>query len=107
MKKALCGCLGDVAPVAGFAGPGRGFVKENHVSIDRFPQSVACRAGDIFVAALERELSLFVIEERGAPLIAVVASGAVKGLLGELVSMRVFMAIAAFQGRPGEVHVLH
>ena len=84
--------------MAGLAGLGRRLVKQHRVSVHQLLERVAGRAGNILVAALERERRLLVVEERGLPLVAVVAGGAVVALRAELVGMRILVAFAARYG---------
>ena len=67
----------NFSSVAGFASR-RGWPIEKHYrSVDWLPECVARRACDLFMASLEREICLVVIEEGWPPFVAVVAAGAI------------------------------
>lgn len=93
--------------VAGFAVFRRRLVEQNHGSLSEAVVCVAGGAGHIFMSAFQGETSLFVIEERGAPLVRVVAGLALTGLCAELIGVRVFMTIAAMDGGFRELDVQH
>lgn len=81
--------------MASLAGFGSGLVEEHQVVAYCFLERMAGRAGNILMSSFERKGSFLVIEERGAPLVAVVAGGTVAGLVAELVCMWVFVALVA------------
>ena len=85
------------------AGRGRRFVKQYEVAVDWLLQGVASRASYFLMTSLERKRSLFVIEERGLPLITVVAGGAVIRLCAKLQGMGILVAFAA--GRRGALEL--
>src|ERR1017187_8693961 len=94
--------LGDAGPVESLAGCGRRLVKEHQVVAGLLLEGMAGRATNILMAALERKRGLLVIEERGLPLVAVVAGGAIAAARAELVGVRVLVAFAASGGGAGE-----
>ena len=91
--------------MAGIAGCGCRLVKEHQVAANGLPEGVASRAGDILMAALERECRLLVIEKRRLPLVAVVAGGAVAAARPKLVSVGVLVALAASDRSALELNV--
>ena len=93
--------------MAVFAGRGCWSVEEHRVSIDLFPERVACGAGHFFMTTLQRKLCLVVIEERGTPLVAVVTSGAITCASAELSRMWVFVAFYAGLRGIGELNMHH
>lgn len=99
--------LGDIGPVAGFTGDRRGLVEENVLTVHLFLELVAIGAGNAFMAAFERERCFLVIEEGGFPFVAVVAGGAVVFLVGELLAVRILVAVAALLGGLGEINMKH
>jgi len=99
--------LRNTGSVAVFAGRGCWSVEEHRVSIDLFPERVACGAGHFFMTTLQRKLCLVVIEERGTPLVAVVTSGAIACACAELSRMWVFVAFYAGSRGIGELNMHH
>ena len=99
------GLLGNVGAMTIGAGKGSGLVEQYLLPIHFLHQAVTILAGDILMPALERELGLLVIEERRLPLVAVVARGAISFSVGELVAVRVLVALAAGLWSLAEIHV--
>lgn len=93
--------------VACFAVFRRRLVEQNHGSLNEAVVCVAGGAKHIFMSTFQRETRLLVIEERGAPLVCVVASFALASLCAELIGVRVFMTIAAMDRGFRELDVQH
>ena len=93
--------------MANIAGGGRRFVKEHQIAFYRFFESVAGRAGNILMTALERKRCLLMIKQRGPPFNVVVAGSAIAGPGPELIRMRVIMALGARNRCMREIDVLH
>src|SRR5260370_26619703 len=87
------------------AAKGGGLVEQYVFPIHFFLLFVTVAARDAFMSALEGELRLLVIKERGLPLVAVVALGAIALLVGELLAVGIFVAFAASLGSLAEIHV--
>jgi len=85
----------------------RGLVKQNQVSFYLLLKCVTRGAGNVLVAAFERKVRLVVVEERGPPLIAVMAPGAIVCPRSKLAGMRVLMAVATIRRGFRELHVRH
>lgn len=85
----------------------RRLVEQYQASCDRLLERMARRACDFFMAALQGEVRLAVIEERWSPLIAVMAFSAIVCPRIELIGMWILMAIAAIDGCFGKLHVRH
>lgn len=97
----------DVRSVACSAVRRRRFIEQNRVTVDLLLEGVASRTGDILVAAPEREYGLLVVEERGLPLLAGVARGAISAARAELIGVRVLMTLVAYRGSVCELNVQH
>jgi len=93
--------------MAGFAGFGCRFVKQNEVSVYELFERVTRGTGDILMAALERESCLLVIKKGWLPFVAVMAGSAIAALRLELVGMRILMAFAALCRGTGELNMQH
>jgi len=87
--------LGNACSVASLASRRCRFVKEHWGVIHHFLQRVTCRASHILMASFERKLGLVVIEERGPPLVVVMAPGAVVGAIAELIGVGILVASGA------------
>jgi len=95
----------NAVSVAIGAGKRSGLIEQNLLALHFLHQLVTIAAGDVLMSALEGESGLLVVEERGLPLVAVVAGGAVALPRGELAAMRIFMALAAGLWSFVEFHV--
>lgn len=93
--------------MASLAGRWRGLVEKHEVSVHRLLECVASRAGHVLMAALEGKCGLLVIEERGLPLVAIVATGAVVFPGAELVSVGVLVALRAGRRGTCKVNMYH
>jgi len=87
--------LWNVRAVAICAGRGTWLVEEHHFFTHRPLQRVAGRTGHVLMATFERKCGLLVIEERGLPLVAVVAASTLVGTRAKLIGVRVFVALDA------------
>lgn len=85
----------------------RGLVKQNQVSFYLFLERVTRGAGNVLMTAFQRKVRLVMVEKRGPPLIAVVASGTIVCPRPKLAGMRVLMAIATISRGFRELHVRH
>ena len=73
----------------------RRFIKQNRNTINRPLQRVAIFARNFLVGASQGEGRLLVIEERGLPLVRVMARRAIAASRAELIGMRVLVTILA------------
>ena len=88
-----------------FTRGGRWAVEEHTVSVDLLLECVACRTCHFFVAAFQWKFCLVMIKKRRAPLVAVVASGAIVPVIAELSGMWVFVAFYAGLRRIRKFHM--
>src|ERR1039458_712657 len=97
--------FGNIDPVASLASHRCRLVEQHEFALHRLLENVAGCAGGILMATLEREFGFLVIEERGLPLVAVVATGAIAAACAELVGVRILVALTASRGSAGEPNV--
>ena len=98
---------GNVCSVTIRARRGSGLVEENILPVDGARLGVTRRALHVLMSSLERKVRAVMIEERRTPLVRVVARRAVIGPCGELVAMRVLVALGAGRRRALELHMHH
>lgn len=84
-----------------------GLVEDYFLTFDELNLLMALRTGNVFVPALQREHSLLVVEERGSPLLRVMAFCTPRYLVcvRELCSMRILVAVFALSRRRAEIHI--
>ena len=95
----------DVSAVAILTRSGSWSIEENFVPIDFLLERMTCRTSHFFMTTFQWKFCLVMIEERRAPLVAVVASCAIVRAIAELSGMWVFVAFCASFRRTCELDV--